>query len=403
MRRVGDVAVAKNDRVARLTKRAIASIYNIRDRPKINQSIMLDSLIQSLKKVKDCRRTQGRRHPLWFILLIIILGIMQGYVSYRAFGDFAKYNQRQLVQSFHILPRRVPSYSTIRRVMMNVDWQEIAQIFNEWSGHFCHSNQDLIWVGIDGKSLKSTVKNYEQSCQNFVAVVSLYAPDSGLVLRLDRHENKKASEIHQVLALIEDCPFQNQVFTLDALHCQKDTTRAIVSSGNDYLIAIKKNQKKLYEAMVSIAESEKPSDVYQEIETGHGRMVSRQVSVFNNLGNLPSDWYGVESLIRVERKGKRGKKDYYQMSYYISSREETAARFAQKIRGHWQIENQLHWVKDVIFKEDESAIADYQAITNLSILQTIALNLFRLLGFVSITEGLRWLGNKWSSLLILLE
>lgn len=364
---------------------------------------MLDSLIQSLKKVKDFRHERGRRHPLWFILLIIILGIMQGYSSYRAFGDFAKYNGKQLVQSFHILPQRVPSYSTIRRVMMNLDWQAFAKIFNDWSDQFCHSNRDLIWVSIDGKSLKSTVKNYEKNCQNFVAVVSLYAPENGLVLRLDRRENKKASEIHQVLTLIEDCPFQNQVFTLDALHCQKKTTRAIVSSGNDYLIAVKKNQKKLYEAIESIAESEKPSDVDRDIETGHGRIVCREVSVFNNLEALPSGWYGIQSLIRVERKGKRGKKDYYQMSYYISSREGTAARFAQKIRGHWQIENQLHWVKDVIFKEDESAIADYQAITNLSILQTIALNLFRLLGFVSVTEGLRWLGNKWSSLLVLLE
>ncbi len=92
---------------------------------------------------------------------------------------------------------------------------------------------------------------------------------------------------------------------------------------------------------------------------------------------------------------------YEETAYYISSLTESAQVFAKIIRGHWKIENQLHWVKDVIFEEDKSEISDFQAASNWSILTTIGLNLFRGLGFLSITEGQRWLAERWEKLIVL--
>ena len=103
-------------------------------------------------------------------------------------------------------------------------------------------------------------------------------------------------------------------------------------------------------------------------------------------------------IIKVERRGSRGDKTYEETAYYISSLTESAQVFAKIIRGHWKIENQLHWVKDVIFEEDKSQISDFQAASNWSILTTIGLNLFRGLGFLSITEGQRWLAERWEKL-----
>ena len=99
----------------------------------------------------------------------------------------------------------------------------------------------------------------------------------------------------------------------------------------------------------------------------------------------------------------RGVKSYEQIAYYLSSRQEDAQVFMDKIRGHWRIENQLHWVKDVIFQEDSSGIEKFKPATNLSVLTTIAMNLFRCLGFLSVTEGQRWLGDRFWSLSILWE
>lgn len=268
--------------------------------------------------------------------------------------------------------------------------------------------------------LGSTVDNFGNSHQNFVSFVSLYSQEYQVVLGLNCFENKRCSEIKQVQEIIEDLPLKNQVFTLDALHsladflldgnhqdrsprCQKQTVQKIIESKNHYLITVKKNQKKLYQALESVAHNQEPLSIKIEQDKSHGRQIKRQVAVFKSIDSLKSSWYEIKSLIRVERWGKRGKKDYHQVAYYISSVWEKADYFSEKIKGHWPIENRLHWVKDVIFKEDDSSIAHFQARTNLSILQTIAINLFRLLGFVSITEGQRWLNNRWSRLWILLE
>jgi DDE_Tnp_1-associated len=94
----------------------------------------MNSLIQSLKEVKDFRRKQGQQYPLWQILLIIILGLMAGYLEYRALGGFAKSQQNLLKKYFHLRSRKTPSYSTIRRSMMGVDWANLIDVFNQWAG-----------------------------------------------------------------------------------------------------------------------------------------------------------------------------------------------------------------------------------------------------------------------------
>ena len=110
-----------------------------------------------------------------------------------------------------------------------------------------------------------------------------------------------------------------------------------------------------------------------------------------------------QCFIKVERKGNRKNKPYHQIVYYLSSSYQTAQNFSQKIQGHWGIENQLHWVKDVIFKEDSSPVHHLETAVNFSVLRTIGMNLFRLLGFLSITEARRWLGNRLWLLPILIE
>jgi DDE_Tnp_1-associated len=200
----------------------------------------MNSLIQYLKKVKDFRRKQGQKHPLWYILLIVILGLMTGHLGYRALGYFAKSQPGLLGQDFRNGSSKVPSYSTIRRAMMGVDWADLIEIFNQWALEFPQANEEGNWLAIDGKSLKSTLEHYRHNQQNFVSMISVFCQENGLVLTLSKIENKQESEMHRVQDIVRKFPLTNQVFTLDALHCQKKTINLICARGNDYLIAVKK-------------------------------------------------------------------------------------------------------------------------------------------------------------------
>ena len=359
------------------------------------------SLIEKLKQVKDFRKDKGKRHPLWIVLLVIILGTMLGYSGYRELGEFAKNNRHRLSKEFNIIPERVPSSSTIRRVMMGVDGQILLKMFNEWALEEYGQRSDINWLDIDGKSLKNTRKNPNNEQQNFIMFVSLFSQESGLVLHLKRIENKKGSEIDEGQAIIEDCTLQNKVFTGDALHCQKKTISLIAKTKNDYVITVKGNQKNLYQRIQDLSNSSKPESFFLEQDNSHVRKISRKIEVFKVRKNERQGLENLRRVIKVERRGSRGDKTYEETAYYISSLTESAQVFAKIIRGHWKIENQLHWVKDVIFEEDKSEISDFQAASNWSILTTIGLNLFRGLGFLSITEGQRWLAERWEKLIVL--
>lgn len=136
----------------------------------------------------------------------------------------------------------------------------------------------------------------------------------------------------------------------------KKTCKLIVEGGNDYAIAVKGNQKNLHRQIRHNTENTTPTSRYITGEKTRNRVTTRTVEVFHNLTGISQEWVGLESLIKVERIGTRAEKAYHQVAYYISSLVSSATDFAQGIRGHWKIENSLHWVKDVIFHEDHSRI-----------------------------------------------
>lgn len=171
------------------------------------------TLIPFLKKVNDPRKKLGKRHPLWPIILLVVLGLMFGYLGYRDLETFAKANQKLIVKTFHLTSDRVPSYSTIRRAMMLIKTSDLVASFNEWAGQLSSPNDLTDWVSIDGKCLRSTCKNSNNSSQDFVSIVSLFNPTSGLVIKIQNLQNKKSSEIGQVQELVRDCPLSNKVFT----------------------------------------------------------------------------------------------------------------------------------------------------------------------------------------------
>ncbi len=177
------------------------------------------------------------------------------------------------------------------------------------------------------------------------------------------------------------------------------------------MIAVKGNQKRLYEQIQVITEQATPLSVDITTERRSDRVTTRTVCVFDDLTGINSEWVGLARLVKVERFGTRAGKSYHQIAYYISSLNLNAAQFAQGIRGHWGIENRLHWVKDVVLAEDSSRMRQGNAPANLSIIRSLAISfagalraiaILRYNGYSSITTAIRMIAHNLEQIFLLI-
>lgn len=178
------------------------------------------SIIHYLSRITDKRRGAGRRHSQEIILLIVLMAVMSGYYGYRAMGDFIERNRSDLLKNLQPLKNRLPTFFTVRRVLMNLDFDEFSQQFYLWAKNYIDI-QPGEWVSIDGKAIGGTVENQPNSYQDFVNLVSIFTSRQKMVLANAKVINSKESEIPVVRYLIEALHLKDVVFTLDALHCQK--------------------------------------------------------------------------------------------------------------------------------------------------------------------------------------
>jgi DDE_Tnp_1-associated len=185
------------------------------------------NLIAKLKQIKDFRTSDGQRHPLWLVLLIVLMGTMSGYIGYRALGDFVSRHHSALIETLKIRKKRLPSYSTIRRVMMSIDFGEFVDLFNQWAACEVEIEKND-WLAIDGKSIKGTVTQTFNQYQNFVSIVSAFSQQQGVVVSLAKLDNKKGSEIQTVQTLIQALQLEGVIFSLDALHCHKKPRKRLL-------------------------------------------------------------------------------------------------------------------------------------------------------------------------------
>lgn len=181
------------------------------------------SLVELLQTVPEFRHLRGKRHQLWFILLMMIVGAMCGYWGYRPLAEFTQLYGAQVCQHLECaLPQRLPSYSTFRRIILELDFQAFAQVFNQWAQQYVPIEPGE-WLAVDGKSIKGSVSNYDNDQQNFVMLVSVFSHKRGFVLHSQPMENKAISELHVVQQLLGALDLSGAVVTADALHTQKNS------------------------------------------------------------------------------------------------------------------------------------------------------------------------------------
>ena len=178
------------------------------------------SIIDYLSKLTDKRRGAGRRHMQETVLLLVLMALMSGYYGYRAIGDFIARNREDLLTYLQPPKNRLPTFFTVRRVLMNIDFDEFSQQFYAWAKQYIDL-QPGEWLSIDGKAIGGTVQDQSSSYQDFVNLVSIFVSHQKMVLANAKVVNSKESEIPVVRQLIEALHLKDVVFTLDALHCQK--------------------------------------------------------------------------------------------------------------------------------------------------------------------------------------
>jgi hypothetical protein len=180
------------------------------------------NLIEELNQIQDFRRKQGQRFSLTSMILIIIMGVMSGRYGYREINSFAKANEKDLRKNLKIRHKKMPSHVTIREIIMHIDFDALNHAFYRWASSYVKIRKNE-WISIDGKSIKSTLEDYNTSYQNFVSLVSVFTQKRGQVLKTSAFENKKKSEISVVQQLIELLDLKGVIITLDALHCKKNS------------------------------------------------------------------------------------------------------------------------------------------------------------------------------------
>jgi len=329
----------------------------------------VNELIVMLEQLDDSRRSRGKRHQLSFAVIIVLFATMSGYFGYRGIEDFINKHRMDLIAIFHPHKKRVPSFSTIRRILIALSFDDFVSIYRQWLTKVQALSGQLNWMGMDGKTLCGTVSS--EADDEAVHLVSIFASFDYIPVDMAK-VNDKSNEIPLVQQMIRDTKLRDVIFTLDALHCQKQTVKEIIDSHNDYVIAVKENQPKLLRQIKTNIEEGNPIDIDYTLEKNRGRIEERSVFVYNNIDNIDPEWKGLQQIIQVDRITNhiRSEKITSQTQYYISSLNENAQNLNRGIRGHWGVENRLHWVKDVVFKEDASRIKIGNAPQNISLIKS---------------------------------
>ncbi len=201
------------------------------------------NLYELLLTMKDFRRGQGRMHAQATIFVIMTMAMMSGCIGQRPTADFVKKHRTELIKTLKPKKDRLPSLQTIARVMQRADYAALCTLFRTWAssrGNGAEQN----WIALDGKAIGGPLADPHSAYQTYTNLVSAFSTSRKQVIAQGKVETKK-SEIPLVRQLIDELCLEGVVFTLDALHCQKETTKAIIQSKNDYVIGLKGNQKTL--------------------------------------------------------------------------------------------------------------------------------------------------------------
>ena len=337
--------------------------------------------IEAFQGIKDPRIERHKRHSLEDILFIAICAFICGADKWTEVVEFGLAKEKWF-KRFLSLPNGIPSHDTFGRVFSLLSPSEFQTCFMAWIQSIRDVTQGEI-IAIDGKTLRRSHDRSNKTAA--IHMVSAWACDHGLVLGQLKTE-EKSNEITAIPKLLKLLELNNCIVTIDAMGCQKEIAQTIQDQGADYVLALKGNQGALHDDVslylneaINKGELKNAFDYHESTNADHGRIEIRRYWICNDVDWLDQhgQWSGLNSIGLAESERHIGDELTIERRYFISSLGNDAQQFGNAVRKHWGIENNLHWVLDVAFREDENRVRKDHAPENMTMLRHIALNLLK--------------------------
>lgn len=338
----------------------------------------LGRMADFFSEIEDPRNEKGKHHELVDILCLAVLAVIAGAEGWEDVEEFGRQKLTWL-KRFLRLPNGVPSHDTISRVFRQIKPQAFQEGFTRWIESL-HAELGLKLVAIDGKTLRRS--HDRRSMKSALHSVCAWSVENHLVLG-QQSVDQKSNEITAIPKLLQLLDVKGAVVTIDAMGCQKEIAQEIIAGGGDYVLALKENQPKLHAAVREHFErldATEGAGCRQTTEKGHGRVekrLYRQSPLPEALRPLVKDWKELTTIGQALSITERNGQECSDVRYYISSLTPGVQRFAQAVRGHWGIENSLHWVLDMTFHEDQSRIRKDYGPDNFALLRRFAVSLIK--------------------------
>ncbi|MEI6146490.1 MAG: ISAs1 family transposase [Methylococcales bacterium] len=339
------------------------------------------SIQEAFSSLKDPRVERHKRHKLIDIIVLTICAVISGADGWEAIEQFGK-NKQEWLRKWIDLENGIPSHDCIARVISRIASPEMTECFIAWVNGVSELTKGEV-VAIDGKTVRHSYNRKDKL--GAIHMVSAWANQAGMSLGQIKTE-EKSNEITAIPVLLNMLEIKGCIITIDAMGCQTDIAEKIIEKKADYVLAVKDNQRLLHEAINDYFETAIAANhpelcqLQQHTETNadHGRIEIRRSYLSTCLDTLPdaSRWKGIKSIGMIECERVINGQTSIDRRHYICTLRDVKP-FAHAARAHWGVENSLHWVLDVTFREDDSRIRTGYAPENFNIVRQIAINLLK--------------------------
>ena len=325
--------------------------------------------------LEDPRVDRTKVHLLEDIIFITIAAVICGAETWNDIENYGN-SKKSWLKQYLELPNGIPSHDTFNRFFSALDPGHLESCFLDWVKSITKLTEGEV-VSVDGKTLRGS---RDTGSKSIVHMVSAWANVNQLSLGQVKVDDK-SNEITAIPKLLKVLAIKGCIVTIDAMGCQTAIAEKIIEKKADYILAVKGNQGSLEGGILDTIKLEKPVDSWEDTDFGHGRIETRNCSVYTDFSHIENSkrWKELKCIVKVDAKRyiKSSGQEQSETRLYISSLTPNAEKIGKSIREHWGIENSLHWVLDVAFGEDKSRKRDGYAAQNFSVINRIALNLIK--------------------------
>lgn len=345
------------------------TISNAQNTKKQNNTF--ESYFSSLQDPR--RTTKGHYYyPLHEILLLVLSSVLCGFKDWTSIELFGN-TKLDWLRRFYPFEHGIPSHDVLGKLFSRMDTACFNECFINWVNQVSKITEGAV-IAIDGKTICGSGSSDRP--KSAIHMLSAYATQSRLCLA-QTAVSSKSNEITAIPLLLDLLTIKGCIVTIDAMGCQKDIAKKIINQKGDYVLAVKENQKELFDQVTKMFSLHKPDSLDQTVDAGHGRIETRTCGAISNLTFFDDAhlWCGLKSVVRVNahRYIKKTGAASDETRYYITSLPANAEKLNKSIRAHWAIENNLHWALDVIMDEDKSLKKKDHSAANFNIVNKIAL------------------------------